>query len=46
MTYQMLRIQQKIANDSTFKILSHSINPEFDTPEVLLEYGEGFGAVE
>ena len=44
MTYQMLRIQQKIANDSTFKILSHSINPEFDTPEILLEYGEGYGA--
>jgi len=44
MTHQMLRIQQKIVNDSTFKILSHSINPEYDNPEVLLAYGKNFGA--
>lgn len=38
MTYQMRRIQQKFEGFPNFKILSHSVNPEYDTPEVLLKY--------
>ena len=38
MTYNMRRVQQKMSNYPNFKILSHSVFPEFDTPNVLLEY--------
>lgn len=38
MTYQMSRIQQKMKNYPHFKLLSHTVNPEYDTPQVLLEY--------
>ena len=38
MTYNMRRVQQKLAQYPNFKILSHSVFPEYDTPEVLLEY--------
>ncbi len=38
MTYQMLRVQQKFENYPNFKMLSHSVNPTYDTPEVLLQY--------
>ena len=37
MTYNMRRIQQKMAAYPKFKILSHSFS-EYDTPEVLLNY--------
>lgn len=38
MTYNMRRVQQKMAQYPNFKILSHSVFPEYDTPEVLLQY--------
>ena len=41
MTYQMRRVQQKCANlpgFKDFKILSHSVNPDYDSPQVLKEY--------
>ena len=38
MTYNMRRVQQKTAQYPNFKILSHTVFPEYDTPEVLLEY--------
>lgn len=38
MTFNMRRIQQKMAQYPNFKILSHSVFPENDTPEVLLDY--------
>ena len=38
MTYNMRRVQQKMAQYPNFKILSHTVFPEYDTPEVLLEY--------
>jgi len=38
MTYNMRRIQQKMAQYPNFKILSHSVFPEYDTPKILLEY--------
>ena len=38
MTYNMRRVQQKLSNYPDFKILSHTVFPEHDTPQVLLEY--------
>jgi protein SCO1/2 len=38
MTYNMRRVQQKLAQYPNFKILSHTVFPKYDTPEVLLEY--------
>jgi protein SCO1/2 len=38
MTFQMRRIQQKFETFPNFKMLSHSVNPDYDTPEILLEY--------
>ena len=38
MTFNMRRIQQKMKDYSGFKIISHSVFPENDTPEVLLKY--------
>ncbi|MGB1932605.1 MAG: SCO family protein, partial [Flavobacteriales bacterium] len=34
MTYNMRRVQQKMAQYPNFKILSHTVFPEYDTPEV------------
>ena len=34
----MRRVQQKMEQYSNFMILSHTVFPEYDTPEVLLEY--------
>lgn len=44
MTYNMRRIQQKMAQYSNFKILSHTVFPEYDTPQVLLDYANKFDA--
>ena len=38
MTYNMRRVQQKMEQYPNFMILSHTVFPEYDTPEVLLEY--------
>ena len=40
MTYNMRRVQQKMAQYPNFKILSHTVSPEYDTPDVLLEYAK------
>ena len=40
MTFQMRRVQQKFEEYPNFMILSHTVNPAYDTPEVLLEYAE------
>lgn len=40
MTYQMRRVQQKFETFPNFKILSHSVNPQYDTPEVLMDYAK------
>lgn len=40
MTYNMRRIQQKMAAYPKFKILSHSVFPEYDTPQVLMDYAQ------
>ena len=39
-TFQMRRIQQKFEEYPNFMILSHSVNPVYDTPEVLLDYAK------
>jgi protein SCO1/2 len=48
MTHQMRRIQQKTATlpgfKGNFKILSHTVNPQYDTPEILLEYSTNMEA--
>ena len=44
MTYNMRRIQQKMTQYPNFMILSHTVFPEYDTPEVLLEYANNMEA--
>jgi len=38
MTDHMIQIQQRLKNDTLVKLLSHSVIPEYDTPEILKEY--------
>lgn len=44
MTAQMSGFQKSLANDPDIKLLSFSVDPETDTPTVLAQYGEKFGA--
>ncbi|MCT4665008.1 MAG: SCO family protein [Flavobacteriales bacterium] len=44
MTFQMERVNEKFADDNDLVILSHSVTPKEDTPEVLWEYGKEHGA--
>ncbi len=41
---QMSRIQQLTTNESDVKLVSITVDPRDDTPEVLQKYGEQFGA--
>lgn len=43
MKTQMLRIYEKYQGNDSVVILSHSINPRYDTPEVLKRYKEKLG---
>jgi protein SCO1/2 len=43
MKSQMLRVYEKYQDNNDFVILSHSINPRYDTPEVLKSYKEKLG---
>lgn len=38
MTDHMVHIQKELQNDTEIKLLSHSVIPEYDTPQVLKEY--------
>ena len=38
MTYNMRYVQNKLSKYPNIKFLSHSVNPEYDTPERLKEY--------
>lgn len=40
MAKQMIRVQEENEGEDDFRILSHSVQPEIDQPEVLLEYAE------
>ncbi|MBI3136370.1 MAG: SCO family protein [Bacteroidetes bacterium] len=44
MTKQLQRVQTEFKNDSTFKILSHTVNPKIDTVEVMKAYADRFQA--
>lgn len=43
MKSQMLRVYEKFKDDERILLLSHSIDPEHDTVEVLKEYASGLG---
>lgn len=43
MKSQMLRVYEKYKDNDDFVILSHSINPRYDTPDVLKSYKEKLG---
>jgi len=43
MKTQMLRIYERYKDNDSLMILSHSINPRYDTPEVLKQYREKLG---
>ena len=38
MTDHMIEIQERLKNDTLVKLLSHSVIPEYDTPDILKEY--------
>ncbi len=43
MKTQMLRVYEKYKDDSDFQILSHTIDPEYDTVALLKDYAERLG---
>lgn len=45
MSHQLKRVQDTFANKNDFLILSHTVNPEHDSAEVLRIYGEKYGAI-
>ncbi|MBH31229.1 MAG: photosynthetic protein synthase I [Candidatus Marinimicrobia bacterium] len=44
MSRQFTELQSRFGNASDFRLLSISVNPDYDTPEVLKEYGDRYGA--
>ena len=44
MSGNMVELQKMMAGTKDFHIVSHSVNPEFDSPKVLREYAEKMGA--
>lgn len=44
MTTNMLKIQDAFKEDVNFGIASFTIDPAYDTPEILKQYAEGYGA--
>ncbi len=44
MTTNMLKVQEAFMDETDFGIASFSIDPTYDTPQVLKEYAEGYGA--
>ncbi|WP_229734028.1 SCO family protein [Pontibacter amylolyticus] len=44
MSSQMVRVQEAFHDEEQVKLVSFSVNPEHDTPEVLREYGERYNA--
>lgn len=45
MSHQLHRVQDSFAHKEDFLILSHTVNPDHDTAEVLRIYGERYGAI-
>lgn len=44
MTEQMTRVQEQFRGNDDVKILSFTVNPDYDTVQVLLEYAQKYGA--
>ena len=44
MSEQLMRVQGEFSGDDRFKILSHTVNPSYDTVEVMYDYAERFKA--
>ncbi|WP_026236222.1 SCO family protein [Pontibacter roseus] len=44
MSSQLVRVQETFQDEPQVKIASFTVNPEYDTVEVLREYGERYGA--
>ena len=44
MSSQMVRVQEAFQDEEQVKLVSFTVNPEHDTPEVLREYGERYNA--
>ena len=44
MNSQMQRVQEKFAGNKDFNIVSMTVDPEHDTPEVLMDYAKNHGA--
>lgn len=45
MSHQLRRVQDSFAHKNDFLILSHTVNPEHDSAEVLKIYAEKYGAI-
>ena len=43
MTSELLRVHQKFKDNANVHIVSHSVDPEHDTPRVLANYAEEYG---
>ncbi len=43
MTSELLRVQDKFKDNPKVKIVSHSVDPKYDQPEVLAKYAKDFG---
>ncbi len=44
MTEQMTRVQEKFRGNDAVKILSFTVNPDYDTVQVLYDYAQKYGA--
>ena len=44
MSGQFTELQSRFGNASDFRLLSISVNPDYDTPEILKQYGDRYGA--
>lgn len=44
MSEQLARVQSEFKGDDRFKILSHTVNPSYDSVEVMYDYAERFDA--
>jgi len=45
MSHQLRRVQDTFLSKEDFLILSHTVNPDHDNPEVLRTYGDKYGAI-
>ena len=44
MSLRMAKLERELPRDLGVRFVSFSVDPEYDTPEVLQEYAESFGA--